>query len=199
MPANGDRSPLVETVVRLEEELRQYEALTAEIGRSAIISEKTLARAVKAVVEAAACRERLVGCVAALSEAMNDVRQRQEASLARMAEAAREVSQRAEAFQALLARYAALGEVAEALNVRASEIAARRAGGAASSDVYDAIGELVAGMGHAVVEAEAVSVAAKEADFEQIARDADALRQQMASARNRLSLAQRTLAEQASS
>jgi len=200
MPATAvARSPLVEAVSHLEEELRRYEALTVEIEKSPISSEKTLTRAAKAVNEAAACRDRLMACVGSLAAAMNDVRLRQESSLVRMAEAARHVSERAQAFQGLLARYASLGEVAKALNVRAASIVELRAGGAASGDVYDSVGELVLGMDRAIAEADAVSTAAKDAAFEQIARDADALKQQMASARNRLNLAQRTLAERAPS
>ncbi len=130
-----DRSPLVDAVVRLDEELRRYEKLTAEVGRTKITSEKTLARAAKAVAEAAASHERFQECVAALSQAMNGARERQEASLVSMAEAARHIGERASAFQALIARYGSLGEVAKGLNVRAAEIMTRRADGAAPEDV----------------------------------------------------------------
>ncbi len=197
--ATGTRSPLLEAVAHLEDELKKYETLTADIERTPISSEKTLVRAVKAVNEAAASRERLGTWVGALSQAMNDVRLRQEASLLKMAEAAQHVSERAQAFQALLTRYASLGEVAKGLNIRAASIAERRADGAESGEVYESVGELLTGMDQAIDEADAVSSAAKESAFEQIARDADALRQQMASARNRLNLAQKTLAERAPS
>ena len=61
MPKNpAPSSPLVDAVIRLEEELRRYEKLTAEVGRAPITSEKTLARAAKAVTEAAACHERFL-------------------------------------------------------------------------------------------------------------------------------------------
>jgi chromosome segregation ATPase len=194
-----DRSPLVDAVVALDEELRRYEKLTAEVGRTKITSEKTLARAARAVAEAAASHERFQECVGALSRAMNDARERQEASLVGMAEAARHIGERATAFQSLIARYASLGEVAKSLNVRAAEIMTRRSEGAAPVDVYAAVGALLEGLGEALTEAKALAAVARESDFDGIARDADALEQQLLSARNRLTLAQRAVAERAPS
>jgi hypothetical protein len=190
-----DRSPLVDAVVRLDEELRRYEKLTTEVGRTKITSEKSLARAAKAIAEAAACHERFQECVGTLSQAMNDARQRQEASLLGLAEAARHIGERASEFQTLMARYASLGEGAKSLNVRAAEIMTRQAAGDAPADVYAAVGALLEGLRSALDEANAVAAAAREGAFDQIARDADSLEQQLFAARNRLMLAQRAVAE----
>jgi chromosome segregation ATPase len=197
--ATPDRSALVAAAAQLEEELSRYEKLTDEVGRVAIGSEKTLARAARAVQDAAACHERIMESVGALSEAMNATRARQESSLVRMAEAARHVGERATAFRALLARYASLGEVAKTLNASVTEIAAHKADGAAPSEVITSIAALVDRMGGAVTEADELTRGAKESSFDDLARDADALKQQIHSARNRLVLVQRTLAERAPS
>lgn len=192
-------SPLVEAVRRMEEELRRYEALTAEVARAPISSEKTLTRTARAVTEAAACHERFLECVGLVSQALGDTRARQEATLVRMAEAARVVGERADGFVALLDRYRRLGDVARTLNERASDISARRASGTPAEETYTAVGELLDGMATALAEAEAIAKDGRDRGYDQIARDADALKQQMASAKNRLSLAHRTLAERAPS
>jgi hypothetical protein len=190
-----DRSPLVDAVVRLDEELRRYEKLTAEVGRTKITSEKTLARAAKAIAEAASCHERFQECVGALSQAMNDARERQEASLVSLAEAARRIGERASAFQSLLARFTNLGEVAKSLHGRAAEILTRRADGESPVDVYAAVATLLEGLGGPLAEASAIAAVARDSDFDQIARDAESLEQQLFAARNRLMLAQRAVAE----
>ena len=194
-----ERSPLVAAVIRMEEELRRYEALTAEVARAPISSEKTLARTARAVTEAASCHERFLACVGVVSEALGETRARQEATLARMAEAARHVGERADGFVTLLERYRHLGDVARTLNERASEISARRAAGTAADETYSAVGELLDGMATALAEAESIASDGRERGYDQIAKDADGLKQQMSSAKNRLSLAHRTLAERASS
>ncbi len=195
----SESSALVEAATQLEEELSRYEKLTDEVGRTPIGSEKTLGRAARAVTEAAACHERIMQSVGALSEAMNGTRLRQEASLVRMAEAARHVSERATAFRALLARYASLGDVAKTMNASVAEIAAHKSDGAAPGEVIASITALVDRMGDAVTEADELTRAAKETSFDDLARDADSLRQQIHSARNRLMLVQRTMAERAPS
>lgn len=192
-------SALVDAATQLEEELSRYEKLTDEVGRTPIGSEKTLGRAARAVTEAAACHERIMQSVGALSEAMNGTRLRQEASLVRMAEAARHVSERAIAFRALLARYASLGDVAKTMNASVAEIAAHKNDGGAPGEVITSIATLVDRMGDAVTEADELTRVAKETSFDDLARDADSLRQQIHSARNRLMLVQRTMAERAPS
>jgi hypothetical protein len=94
-----------------------------------------------------------------------------------------------------MARYASLGEVAKSLNVRAAEIMTRQAEGDAPADVYTAVAALLEGLRSALDEASAIAAAAREGAFDQIARDADSLEQQLFSARNRLMLAQRAVAE----
>ncbi len=197
-PSTG-RSPLVDAATQLDEELTKYEKLTDEVGRAPIGSEKTLARAARAVEEAAACHERIMASVGALAEAMNGTRARQEAALVRMAEAARQVGERASAFQSLIARYASLGNIAKTLNASVTEVAAHRSSGAAPAEVIASITTLVERMGEAVAEAEELARGAKDSAFDELARDADSLKQQIHSARNRLVLVQRTLAERAPS
>ena len=195
----SERAPLVDSAVSLEEELQRYEKLAAEVGRMAIGSEKTLARAARAVTEAAECQQRILERIGALSEAMGHTRTRQEAAVTRMAEAARHVGERATMFQTLLSRYAALSEVARSLSAHAGEIGARSAGGADSAEMLQLIGTLVEGMGGAVTVADALMRTARESGFEEISRDADSLKRQMAASRARLTQAQRSIAEKAPS
>jgi hypothetical protein len=193
--AGNAPSPLIAAVTRMEEELRRYEALVAEVARAPISSEKTLARTARAVSEAAACHQRFLACVVEVSAALSETRARQESTLVRMAEAAQDVGMRADGFLALLERYRRLGDVARALNERASGISAGHASGTTADATYAAVGELLEGMTAALAEAETIAAAGRANGYEQISRDADALKQQMAAAKNRLTLAHRTLAE----
>ena len=194
-----ERSPLVEAAVSLEEELQRYEKLAVEVGRMTIGSEKTLARAARAVTEAAECQQRIFDRVGALSEAMGQTRTRQEAAVTKMAEGARHVGERASLFQTLIARFGALSEVARSLSTHAGEIGTRSAAGAESAEMLQLIGTLVEGMSGAVTVADALMRTARESEFEEIARDAEALKRQMASSRSRLAQAQRSIAEKAPS
>lgn len=194
-----ERAPLVSAAVSLEDELSRYEKLSAEVARMTIGSEKTLARAARAVTEAAECQQRIFERIGALSEAMEQTRARQEAAVIKMAEAARHVGERASLFQTLIARFGALSEVARSLSTHAGEIGTRSADGAEPAEMLQLIGTLVEGMGGAVTVADALMKTARENEFEEIARDAESLKRQMAASRHRLSQAQRSIAEKAPS
>jgi hypothetical protein len=190
-----EKEPLVTAAVALMEELSRYEKLTDEVSRTAVNSEKTLVRATRAVQDASECHQRIMEHVGALSAAMTQVRSRQENDVTRMADAARKLSDRAATFQSLIGRYGALADNARSLNVRASEIVARKASGADGRELLQAIGEILARADEIVARAEELAEAARSGDFDDLARSADALKQQMQSARNRITLAQRALAE----
>ncbi len=191
--------PLVTEAIALVHELASYSALTDEVSRIAVNSEKSLARASRAVQEASACQERILQHVGALSAAMAETRERQQRDLERMAEAVQRVHARASTFQALITRYGALAEMARSANERASEISARKAAGESVDALRPAVDDLVGRAAEIITGAGELAEAAREGEFDDLTRAVDGLKQQMESARNRITLAQRTLAERASS
>ena len=98
-----------------------------------------------------------------------------------------------------MARFGALNEVVRSLNAHAAEIGARSVDGADPAEVLQLIGALVEAMGGAVTVADSLMHSAKGSDFDEIARDAESLKRQMASSRSRLAQAQRAMAEKAPS
>jgi hypothetical protein len=194
-----DRSSLVEAATRLEEELRRYEKLTEEVARASIISQKSLIRATRMMNEAAESHERIMQQVGVLSGAMTETRGRQESCAEQLVEAGRRIERRATTFQALVGRYGALGELSRSLNDRAVEVASRKADGAREGEVLSLIGELMDRIGEAVEQADGAACAAREGEFPDLARDIDSLKQQVLSAKNRLTIFQRSLAERAPS
>jgi hypothetical protein len=183
--------------MHLEEDLRRYEGLTEELGRTTITSRKSLTRATRMMQEATECHERMMQHVAALSSAMSDTRARQQACAEKLVSVSVAIQARMAAYESLLVRYGQLGDVSRALNAQAAEVAARD--GAEMTDVLQATGQLQERLDAAITEATTLADAARVDDFSDLTRDADSLKQQLQSARNQLLLARRALTERAPS
>ncbi|HEY6464168.1 MAG TPA: hypothetical protein VIY73_28570 [Polyangiaceae bacterium] len=191
-------SPLLEAAARLEDDLREYEALTEEVGRAAIHSRKSLVRVTKMLQQAGECHERLMKHVASLSEVMTATRGRQVSCAEKLVSAGGHIQQRMAAFQALMSRYDTLGELSKLLN----ESIAAVAQGKEKGDVQAALaatGPLLERMDQAVAEAASLADDARQAEFEDLARDAESVKQQLQSARNQLGLVRKTLGERSPS
>ena len=122
MPQSSPPS-LLEAAKRLEEELRRYEALADEVGRSVIHSRKSLVRATRVVQDASDCHERMMEHVAVLSLAMGETRARQQACAEKLVAAGGRVQERVTVFQSLLGRYEDLGKRSRVLNEQAAAVA----------------------------------------------------------------------------
>jgi hypothetical protein len=98
----------------------------------------------------------------------------------------------------LLERYGALGQSAAELNQRMQEFAAQRnksqGTGEQNTELIGILDALNERMGQVADEAQAVTGLAEEQDFTDIGRQADSLRQQLLSARNKLNLLRQGLA-----
>jgi hypothetical protein len=192
-------SPLVLAAAALDEELRNYDSLAKDVSGSPITSGKALERA-KGLVQESVSRseiiqEKLRGLVAQIEGA----RLRQVDSLNTLLEAARSVQARTEQYDALLGRFAALGEAAHRVKALAEEFTERRNAGVSEAAVLQGIGEIQVHMAGVVAEAEALSALAANQDWPDIARQADAVRQQLLAAKNKLTVVQRAAAKRAPS
>lgn len=192
-----EATELVLAAEGVEEELRRFEALADTVVRTPLDSEKNLERASKALREVAESDERLVGQLQKLVAAVGGVRDRQQEHARGVNARAEELQARTQAFQGLLQRYAGLGRSAAELNAVVQDIAARKAKATTSEDnraLAGSLDQLLERMVGVADEAQGLATSANEADFTDIARQADSLRQQLLSARNKMSLLQKGLA-----
>lgn len=194
-----DVSPLVAAAAALDAELHAYDDLAREVRRVPLTSEKGLQRAVHIVQESAGRNDAVQQKVRALVEQIEQARARQVESLQALLEAARAVQARAEQHDELMRRFAALGESAQSVSAMAAELTAKRQAGAADAEVLHALDEVEARMGTVVSEAVSLVALAADQEWTDLARQADAVRQQVLSAKNKLAMARQKLATTAPS
>lgn len=192
-------SPLVTAAAALDEELRAYDELAAEAKRAPMNSEKGLQRAIKIVQDSAGRNERIQEKLKGLVAEIELARTRQVESLNTLLEAARAVETRAQQHDGMMQRFAALGESARQVNTMTVALSERRQAGAAEAELLEGLNGIQIQMATVVAEAEALTILATEQDWPDFARQADAVRQQVLAAKNKLVLAHRTVATRAPS
>lgn len=191
--------PLVAAAAALDDELRAYDELAHEARKIKFDSEKSLQRALRIVQESQGRNDAIQEKLRALVAQIEHARTRQVESLNTLLEAAKTVQARAEEHDALMARFAALGESAQRVNVLTLELSAKRSAGASESELLQGLGEIQMHMATVVAEAEALAERATQQDWPDLARQADAVRQQVLAAKNKLALAHKTVATRAPS
>ncbi|AKF84170.1 hypothetical protein SAMN05443572_112181 [Myxococcus fulvus] len=188
-------STLVTAARSLDEGLERFEALAQQLQESPLQAEKHLEKASAILKALADMDEELRGRVAGLVGAISQVRDRQQTQAEAVQARAMELQQRTEIFKDLLVRYGSLGQSAGELNVRMQEFAAQRQQAKTPEEnaaLATSFQSLQDRMGEVADEAQSLSQAAEEKDFNDIARQAESLRQQLMSARNKLSLLQKS-------
>jgi DNA repair exonuclease SbcCD ATPase subunit len=158
----------------LEAELRRFEQLADLVLRLQLNTEKNLDKAAKAAQEAAQAQERVADAVKELVAAVGRAREKQDAQTEALAKRMVEVQGRRAELSEVLARFESLGSEAGQINELLKDqrdlgAAEERMGGVA--EVAEKLRDDAAGRG-----------------FSEAARQADSLRQQMLSARNKLRL-----------
>lgn len=191
--------PLVAAAAALDDELRAYDELAREARRIKFDSEKSLQRAIRIVQESQGRNDAIQEKLRALVAQIEEARGRQVDSLNTLLEAAKTVQARAQEHDALMARFAALGESAQRVNTLTLELSAKRSAGASESEILQGLGEIQLQMASVVGEAEALAQRATEQEWPDLARQADAVRQQVLAAKNKLALAHKTVATRAPS
>lgn len=195
-----DKSPsseLVAAAEALESQLTRFESLADQLHKSPLNSEKSLERASKLLRDVAEQDQVLNASVSALVAAVTAARDRQQTQAEAVNARALELQQRAETFKSLLERYGELGKSAAELNQRMQEFAAKRAQAQTPEQNTELVGTLDAlneRMVQVAEEAQSVTKLAEEQDFTDVGRQADSLRQQLLSARNKLGLLRKGLA-----
>ncbi|HEX8699272.1 MAG TPA: hypothetical protein VF815_10580 [Myxococcaceae bacterium] len=198
--AKPPSSELTAAAEVLDEQLRRFESLTDQFKKSPLNSEKSLERASKLLRDVAEQDRVLNESVSALVAAVSNARDRQQKNAEAVNEHAQYLEKRAETFKTLLERYGALGQSAAELNQRMQDFAAKRAAPQTAETNVELVGSLDAlseRMGQVAEEAQAVVTLADEQDFGDIGRQADSLRQQILSARNKLGLLRKGIVPEA--
>jgi hypothetical protein len=195
--APASSSPLTTAASALDLELRRYFDLTAAAQKIPITSEKNLERAARAVQDAAASQERVAAHVRALFEAITTAREAQEASALALAKHAEHMATRATELGELLQKFAELGVEAKALNAMMQEAAGYKKDPYAADDgeAKKRIEQVYARMEQVAQNAQALAELAGAKGIEDVARQADSVRQQIHAAKNKLTLLQKSLAK----
>src|SRR5258707_965517 len=159
-------SELMEAATAFDDELARFGRLVEAARTGPLNSQKHLQRAARAFEQLAESEQRLGVAAQTLVGALQIARQRQEAQAQAIQGRAREIEARTTVAAELLQRYDAVVASLAKLRERMGEVA-------------DIAGGLVA--------------SAREADFEDIARQADSLRQQIASVGQKVAAIERAL------
>ena len=172
-PESGNE--LSEAALALDRELRRFDELAAQAMRMKLTSEKSVERATEALTRAAECQDRIHAHVQQLVAAVGAARQKQEADAAALMSRAEQIAARRKAFADVLQRVAGLGQMAKEVQQ------ALQAGPADMEGV-------LARMQKIADEAADIFRVAQEKEMEDVARQADVLRQQILAARNKVAL-----------
>lgn len=192
--------PLKTAAAALEAELRHYEETAAELDRLELNSEKTLQRARRVLEACASHQEKLATLLPTFAAAMQAAQARQQECMDVTARGTSKIKERFEQRMALLERVAALGERAQHINEPA--LAVINGGDdrqRTATELLASLDDVGSRTDAAIAEADEVHRAAQEGEWVDIARDADGLRQQLRSARNKVLVAQRRVASGAPS
>lgn len=195
-PQEPPTPSLADAATALDTELRRFEELSLAAGKVPLNSQKNIERAATLTREANESRERFGEHLKSLVAAVSAARDRQQASADALQVRVDEIQSRTACYEGLLRRFAGLGMRASSLQERVLQAAAMQKnadGMVASTGVAGVLEEVQERLAEIITEAADLTRAATDDDFSDLARQADSLRQQVLSVRNRVTLLQRNL------
>jgi hypothetical protein len=191
-----DASPLVASAEAFDATLKRFAALTSGLRKGTLDSQRNLERAAEALKEVAGCEEELQAHAQALMAALGAARDAQQTQAEVVRVRALEIQARTEELARLMRGFEAIGKDAAALNASAQQLAARKR----TPDEMVKDGELLAGLDElqermtaVLTSGEKLAADARAADFEDLSRKVDSLRQQILAARNKIGLLKEAL------
>jgi hypothetical protein len=199
------RSGLIAAAEALDAELKRYEGLAEALNRTALSSQKALERSAATLKEVADCDDRLGVRARELIEAITAAREKQQAQAQAVHARALELSDRVEIWKELMQSYEGLSQEAGGVNalIQASlepAVQSRKASPEAgtpelSEAAIAGLEEAHARLGQLAEAAEALAEGAQAKNFPDVMREADAVRQQLLAARNKLGLLRKKTAQ----
>jgi chromosome segregation ATPase len=199
MPKPNLESRLVAAAAAIDDELGEYDELAREVRRVELNGEKGLTRAASILEDATKRQPQIQEKLRALVGEIEAAQGRQQQSLDVLVEVSRALATRAAEFEALMTRFAALGESARGINQLTGQLSARKSEGAPDSELLEGLRSLETRIEGVIVDADGLAKDAERTSWPDIARQADAIRQQVGAAKNKLALAHRTVSERAPS
>lgn len=190
-------SQLVIAARQLTDELERFEAQSAELGRVAINSDKSLHRARQGLEACAEHEAKLAQSLRGLAQAMQDTQAAQLRCMELAGAAAARVQERQAQRAELQRRLAVLGQNAREVSTPVASLAESAEG--APSDALGPLQEVERRLDAVIAEAGEVCDAAQRDDWSDLQRDTQALQQQLQALRNKLLLLRRKLAQNAAS
>jgi len=195
-------SPLLIAAGAFDETLRRFAALADGLRKGTLDSQRNLERAAEALKEVAGCEEELQAHAQALMAALNSARDSQQSQAEAVRLRALEIKARSEVLALLMRGFEAIGKEAAGLNASAQQLASRKR----SPDEMVKDGDLLAGLDElqekmtaVLASGEQLAGEARRADFEDLSRKVDSLRQQILAARNKIGLLKEALVRAAPS
>jgi methyl-accepting chemotaxis protein len=184
-------SELMAAALAFDEELERFGKLADAARQGPLNSQKNLERAAGALQDAATLQEQVGDRLRGLADAIAAASQRQIVAAETLAARAQEVQAQSSATSGLLERFEALGREAREINALVVAAMPEKGDGGGPERVRQTVAQLetVEGRMSAVVERAAeLGHAAEAAGLVDLARQADALRQQMLASRNKVHL-----------
>ena len=188
---------LVTAAQKLAEGLERFEALSTELARLAINSEKTLLRARQGLESCAEQEAKLAEHLRDFAQAMQDTQSAQQRCIDLATAAARRVQERQAQRSDLQRRIAQLGQ--NAREVSEPVAALPELTDAVPHDMLASLQEVERRLDAVIEEAGEVRSCAERDDWADLQRDTQALQQQLQGLRNKLLLCRRKVAESAAS
>jgi hypothetical protein len=188
-------SELMVAAATFDAQLARFAELADTARQGPLNSQKNLQRAAQAFQEIGDAEKRLGVSAQELVAALTAARKTQESQAQAIQERAQEIARRTAVAADLLKRYGAIGEKAAELNQLVLDLAAKKSDGAAASgEVLPVLGQVRARLAEVLEGALHLVTAAREADFQDIAGEADSLRDQVTAADGKIAAIERSLA-----
>ncbi|HMJ55902.1 MAG TPA: hypothetical protein VK540_27710 [Polyangiaceae bacterium] len=191
----AEASELMAAAATFDAQLARFADLAETARQGPLNSQKNLQRAARAFQEIGEAEKRLGVAAQDLVGALTSARRTQETQAQAIQERAQEIARRTAVAADLLKRYGAIGEKAAELNALVLDLAGKRSGdGAVSGEVLTLLGQVRARLAEVLERAHNLVAAAREADFEDIAGEAQSLREQVTAADGKIASIERSLA-----
>ncbi len=177
----------------LEAVLQGFERATEAAARIGLGSRRNLEKAAQAIGEAAAFQPRIDAGVQRLLGALNAARERNERAAVDLQALGDRVREKSEACGALLARFTEIGDEARRTTASVQPLGDAEAARLSSAEKVERLSGIGAGLAALIARAAGLVADAREAAFGDVADEADSLRQQLQSVRNKVALLVRKL------
>jgi hypothetical protein len=187
---------VAEAAVALERELRRFEQEAAAARKMSMDTRKGLERAARAAGETAQGQERVNATLTALVQAIDAARKRHEANVLALAARGEEMRQRAETLAPLYDRFSAVTDEGSAVNLLVQQAATMQRNAGTQEQVATLVAfieSIEERMSKLEGEARDLGRDSAQVSASDVAEQCDSLRQQVASARNKLGMLRKSL------